>query len=408
MKPTFRLDDRPPPALIPMAQLARLPPAAIASLLQQALASDDPAALLMNQYQIFSALGQREFALEMQARALQHSPLYRITATRQPTIRLLALQGLGDSTDNTPLDYLIEDSDIQLDLLYIRPDQPLPDALPEHDVLLVALGYSEKNCATLSYMEQLLTHWPRPVLNLPQHIRQLSRERLFQQLATLSGVLVAPTRAACRDTLMHMVQGHSPQAPLAYPLTLRPQDSQGGHGLQRLEEAAQLTGYLAQSAAQRFFVANFLDYRSNDGLYRKWRIALIAGQPYVAHLAIGSHWIVHYHHAGMAESSTKREEEARALTTFERDFALRHGAALRAIAVKLALEYVVLDCAETDDGRLLVFEADNRGWIHATDPPALFAYKQPALQKLFAAFRTLLVKTAREGCMTHSNPVTSP
>ena len=370
-----------------MATLARLSPAGIAAQLEHSLASSNPACLLMNQFQIFSTLGQAEFALEMQARALQHSLVYRIESTNKPAIRLLAMLGEGDTRDNTPIDYLTENSDIQLDLLYVLPGKPLPDHLPEHDVLLVALGESAKNRLALVWMDQLLKNWPRPVLNPPQRILQLSRDRVYQLLKSIPALLIPPTELAER---FHLTQG----APLDYPLTIRPQSSQGGKGLQRLDTPAQLTEYLDKTCEQRFFISRFIDYQSRDGEYRKWRIALIGGEPYLGHLAIGPHWIVHYNTAGMEKSTVKREEEARAMAEFESDFAQRHQAALRAVATRLALDYVVLDCSETTDGKLLLFEADNRGWIHATDPLELFAYKQPAMKKLFAAFRAMLMKTA--------------
>jgi hypothetical protein len=60
----------------------------------------------------------------------------------------------------------------------------------------------------------------------------------------------------------------------------------------------------------------------------------------------------------------------------------------------LKLDYVVIDCAQAPDGKLLVFEADNRGWVHATDPVDLFRYKQEPMQRVFTAFRAMLIKAA--------------
>ncbi len=56
----------------------------------------------------------------------------------------------------------------------------------------------------------------------------------------------------------------------------------------------------------------------------------------------------------------------------------------------LGLEYVVLDCAETPDGQLLLFEADNGAVVHSMDPIDLFPYKRPAMKKIFNAFQRLL------------------
>jgi hypothetical protein len=86
----------------------------------------------------------------------------------------------------------------------------------------------------------------------------------------------------------------------------------------------------------------------------------------------------------MHESAAKRAEEAAMFATFDDGFAARHAGALAAICERLPLDYFGIDCAETKDGRLLVFEADVALIVHNIDPPDLYPYKPPAMLKLFA------------------------
>jgi hypothetical protein len=51
---------------------------------------------------------------------------------------------------------------------------------------------------------------------------------------------------------------------------------------------------------------------------------------------------------------------------------------------------VTLDCSIGRDGRLLVFEADSRGLVHAADPVDVFPYKPAVMQKAFTAFRRMV------------------
>ncbi|HEY8908459.1 MAG TPA: RimK family alpha-L-glutamate ligase, partial [Rhodoferax sp.] len=67
-----------------------------------------------------------------------------------PTIRLLALMAPGDMLDNTGFEFVVDDSDIRLELLYLLPGQVLPQTLPEHDLLIVAIGESDKNAPQLA------------------------------------------------------------------------------------------------------------------------------------------------------------------------------------------------------------------------------------------------------------------
>ncbi len=121
------------------------------------------------------------------------------------------------------------------------------------------------------------------------------------------------------------------------------------------------------------------------------------GTPYLAHLAVGDHWMVHYLNAGMAESPAKRAIEAEAMATFDETFARRHADAFAAMHERLRLEYFAIDCAETADGALFIFEADVAMIVHDLDPEALYPYKKPQMRKVFDAFEAMLRAAANAG-----------
>jgi hypothetical protein len=348
----------------------------------RAHASPDLAHTCMQMFHVLIALDQRDFALEMQAQALALRVLYRMAGPEQPTIRLLAVMAPSDMLDNTGFEFVIDNSDIQLDLLYLLPGQALPQILHEHDLLVVAIGESDKKAPQLAYLDARLVDWPRPVLNPPRLIRRCARETVYELLHDIPGLLVPATRRLSREQV----------GQAAMPFTIRPVDTQGGNGLVKIDRAAELEAFFGQYSEADYHVADYVDYRSDDGRFRKFRIALIDGSPYLCHLAVLEHWMVHYRSAGMDLDADKRAEEARAMASFDADFARRHQPALQAIADRLGLDYVVIDGSETRDGRLLLFEADSRGWIHATDPVDLFPYKPAVMQKAFDAFRAMLLK----------------
>ena len=64
----------------------------------------------------------------------------------------------------------------------------------------------------------------------------------------------------------------------------------------------------------------------------------------------------------------------------------------RSVHGRFGLKYLVIDCAETPDGALFVFEVDPGAIVHSMDPPDMFPYKVPAMQKVFQAFQALLKK----------------
>ena len=56
----------------------------------------------------------------------------------------------------------------------------------------------------------------------------------------------------------------------------------------------------------------------------------------------------------------------------------------------MALDYFTIDCAETRDGALLIFEADNTAVVHNMDPATVFPYKGPQMRRIFEAFAAML------------------
>jgi hypothetical protein len=93
----------------------------------------------------------------------------------------------------------------------------------------------------------------------------------------------------------------------------------------------------------------------------------------------------------MDQHSERRVEEELFMNNFEDDFAYRHKTTLRIIANKINLEYVVIDCAETRDGKFILFEASNIALVHAIDPSSIYPYKKPIMNKVFTAFRNMCV-----------------
>ncbi len=360
-------------------QILNAPASEVPGLLQAAAADPDPGNRFMRMFFILQAVEQSELALAMQAQALAHRQLFRILDPPAPRTQLLALMGPGDMRDNTPLDYLLHAQGVRLDLLYVTLDHPAPEVLPEHDVAILALGESSRDAPLLDAIERMRATWPRPFLNRPEAILRCARDRLSVCLHDPE-VLVPATRRLQAAAV----------AGVGLPFLIRPIDTHGGLGFEKIDSDEARDRYLEGADALEFYVSDYIDYQSADGLFRKFRVALIDRRPFVCHLAIGEHWMVHYKSAGMEQHADRRAEEARFMADFEEGFLARHGAAFERIARTLDCDYVVLDCGLAKDGRLILFEADNRGLIHDTDPVDLFPFKKAVMAEAFSAFVTML------------------
>jgi len=366
-------------------------------LLQRLQANPTDANALMDLSIVMQLRGQLDVALPMQAEALQIQQVFHLPAkVEPPTVRLLAIVTPGELMANTPLEFLVQGSRVSLDLLYIGPDTPPPTALPAHDLLFIAVGESDRTQPLLTELEKGITPWCCPVLNPPAKIARLSRNGACELLGALPGIDLPHTARIDRHRLEAVGQGDVSISGIIgdgdFPLIIRPVDSQAGRGLSKLDGPTDIATYLNNQPDAEFYVARFVDYRGQDGLFRKYRIVLIDGRPFVAHMAISEHWMIHYLNAGMGEDDAKREEEAHFMATFDEDFARRHASTLGAIVDRVGLDYFGIDCAETPEGDLLIFEVDSALVVHAMDSMETYPYKRPQMEKIFAAFQRMLVQ----------------
>jgi hypothetical protein len=348
---------------------------------------------------IAQLLGDKEAGLAIQHAILSSHQLFRSPcAAKPPRLRVLALAADSDMGSNTPIEFLIESSGIELTTLYVMSDIDWPDWLPDHDVTMVIASDSEDCRGALDKIAHAMTHWPRPLLNPPQLIGNLDRDKLHAVLGGIEGLEIPPTIGVTREQLIELSQSMLALSELSsgisFPVIVRPRGSHAGKGLAKLDDTAAIERYLGEHPQESFFISRFVDYRSDDGLFRKYRIVFIDGRPYACHLAIADRWDIWYLNAGMSDSADKRLEEATFMQTFDSAFAERHRAALAGLSKRIGLDYFTVDCAETRDGSLLIFEADNTAIVHDMDPPDIFPYKVPQMRKVFDAFAAMLCRRA--------------
>ncbi|GAA4332325.1 hypothetical protein GCM10023144_22140 [Pigmentiphaga soli] len=371
------------------------------ALLDRAAQEQDNAVLWMNLATAFFSVNERQLGLAIQQQALQGGRLFHLPASAQPArCRVLVLMAPGDLAENTPLDCLLESGSIDLTLYYVTPEAPLPPAPPAHDALLVALSDTGKNRPILETLDPLLADWSRPVINRPRNIPNVERNAASVLLQGVPGLAMPLTHQVARERLEAVAGGASSLGELSeelrFPIILRPVGSHAGNDLDRIDDAPGIGAYLEKVPGGEFYLSRFVDYSGADGLFRKYRIALIAGEPFACHMAISSHWMVHYANAGMYADAAKRAEEAAFMEAFDA-FARRHRTALDAIARCCGLDYLCVDCAESREGELLVFEVDHAMVVHAMDPEDMFPHKQVHMLKVRQAFEAFLFAlTARE------------
>jgi hypothetical protein len=329
--------------------------------------------------------GNLLIGLERQAMALRRQRVFHSTCCgANPRLRVLAFLAAADIGSNTPLEFLLEGSDIALTMAYAMPGRPLPRELPDHDLAFVAVAATQSNRGLLAELESLLSLWPAPVVNLPERVSMLEPDDLAFHLRGVAGLRTPLFERMRRDELA---------AAHAFPLIVKPAASEAWEA-EKIDAPEDVLGLLARRGDPAFRVAPFIDCRGADGLYRMIRVVFIDRRPYACHLAVSEAWNASHVDARMAADAIGRVEEERFFATFELDFAVRHAATFAALVERVGLTYFGVDCAETTNGELAVFKADHTLLVHDMDPVDVFPYKPPQMRKLFDAFSATLYRAA--------------
>ena len=336
-------------------------------------------------FELFQITGERSRALEHQRRALERQRVFSAPAPREAR-SVLVICAPGDWQANIPVDFLFDRQTTTVHKLYLLDEQRLAsEDLPPYDIAWNTIAESPESHATLELAERFLRHQPKPSLNAPARVLQTARLNLAKTLAG-TGATIAPIVEIARDALAGAV------TLFAYPIIARPVGSHAGTGLERIDAADELAGYIERNEATSYYVSPFIDYRNADGFYRKHRIIFVDGEPYPCHLAISPRWMIHYYNAAMAENAWMRDEEARFLEDIRSVYDGERYETLKAIARAVDLEYFGIDSSIGPDGRVLVFEADPAMLVHTSDPIDLYPYKHRYVPRIYRALERMIDK----------------
>lgn len=335
-------------------------------------------------------LGDDAAALSAQYRAVGIQPVVAVNtainrgAVAERPVRVLMLCVPGTFQANTPLEYIVDGAQIALHKWYLQPGTAMPE-LPEYDVVFTAIGHDLRALEAIDFAQQFVDAQSRPVINEPCLVPYLARDVLAERFADSKHVHVAPvermpvTALATRDITRRVL--------------VRPINSQAGDRLALLRTNAERDAYLEHNAAAGdVYMMPFVDYRSVDGYYRKYRIVFIDGEPYPVHLAISPRWMVHYYNASMTEFAWMRSEEEAFMRDIASVFSGKLGEGLREIGGALPFGYFAIDCGIAADGTFMLFEADTAMLVHMQDSQVLFPYKTRYVERIVDAINAMFMR----------------
>jgi hypothetical protein len=216
------------------------------------------------------------------------------------------------------------------------------------------------------------------LINQPVLVRATGRANNARRLAEIPDV-IAPRTTKLSGALR-----------LGFPLLLRTQGYHTGQHFIRVANETALAAAAASLPGGEPLAIEYLDARGPDGMARKYRVMFIGGVAYPLHLAISAEWKVHYFTAAMADIPDFRAEESRFLDDMPAVLGIRAMTALTRIQAALGLDYAGIDFALTDDGSLLLFEANATMVVIPVASDPIWDYRRHAVNRALSAARRLL------------------
>ncbi len=342
---------------------------------------------------IRSEQGHRDEARAHRERAYRTQCLHTTPALlERRRILMVAAGGRG----NVPVRHLVPgvtNTRIEWFIEYSAPGI----VLPAHDIVFNVVGDPDVEEAFFVKSCDFIDTCAKPWLNHPAHVSRTRRDRLPGLLQDIPDIEVPPTRRV--KTFASALEAVW-ESGLGFPLLLRPTESHGGDGLRLIDDPAGLRAIETEDA-DAWYVSPFRDYRSADGYFRKYRIIFIDREPYPYHLAISSHWLVHYVTADMLSDPAKCEEERHFLEHPAAVLGARGMAAVRAIGQRLDLDYAGVDFTILPDGQVLVFEANATMLVHPESAGPL-DFKNPFVSRILAAFEGMMTRRIAKAVVLES------
>jgi len=266
-------------------------------------------------------------------------------------------------------------------------------ALPRHELVVNGIGDAEMSAGALTAAQSLLALTTAPVLNSPAAVLATSRSNIAKRLSLLPGVVTPitvtlPRERLCDSDAATTLADHG----FSFPLLLRAPGFHTGLHFLQADNFESLPAALAQLPGQDLIVMQYLDARGADGKSRKYRAMLVDGQIYPLHVAISSHWKIHYFTAEMANNPQHRAEDAAFLEDMPGVLGPLAMNALKQIQSTLALDYAGIDFGLNAKGEVLLFEANATMVVNPPEPDERWKYRRPAYEQIRRAIQQMLIE----------------
>jgi hypothetical protein len=284
------------------------------------------------------------------------------------------------------------------DLLHISTGyfrQPVRYELDPYHCLLNCVTDADSNPKTIANIRKLLKGYRGRVINRPEAVEQSTRERVAAALDGIENLVVPSTLRLGRrgGPLLKRLEA---RGQLKLPAIVRAAGTHGGEIVGLCRDFAEVERAVAGAPGDSI-VTEYVDYRSADGIFRKFRIFVIGDRLVFRHVVFADQWSAHArdrvaflerHPAMVAEWRQWCEGELALLGE-------PVVATLHRIRERLPLDFFGIDFGLLPDGRVLLFEANATMNFFPFPSAEAFPFSLRPLRPAQEAFDVLLAGDSR-------------
>ena len=334
-------------------------------------------------------------SMTMFRRSQQLRPLITRPSRNQAEFSVLLLD--APDSGSTPIGYLIGGASYDSHFYCVLPgeQQHLELLRAKADLVVNLIADADEGSQALPLAQALVERLGLPTVNHPAAVRHTGRASVAGRLAGIPLCRIPKTVRLAGPVLAEAARNRCLEG-LTMPLLARPVGNHGGGRFEKLFDLDAMRDFVSDSPDADYYLSEFVDCRSADGFYRKYRLIGVAGELLPYHLAIHDDWKVHHFRTDMANQAWMRREEEAFLSDPSQVFGAPQLAALRAVVAATGLDYSGIDCALDANGYVVVFETNAVMLVH-DENEALFAYKNLYIGRIKQAFNAMLARLAQSG-----------
>lgn len=262
----------------------------------------------------------------------------------------------------------------------------IPDLTPFACILNI-ISDPDQNPEALGNLRKLLRGYKGRVINRPEAVLRSGRDQVAKLLTGIPGLKVPRAirlRAAKPEIAIQAVV----RAGLQFPVILRKAGTHTGKIIGVMPNIDELRSGLTENAEH--IATEFVDFRSPDGLHRKYRVYFFGPRIVLRHMFVSDDWNVHLsaRERFMRHHPELLQEEARLFARQADAFPPAILEVFRQVRRKVPLDFFGMDFGILPDGQAVFFEANATMSFFPVDYH-LYPYLKRCIPPAERAFRAM-------------------